>query len=271
MTRHGPDKTKVWQGRRVKPFVVSLSSCLFVSLSFVMVGCDLPGQPKAGDAYVPPQKEMTFHVLFQQNCVGCHGTDGKLGPAPPLNDRLFLAVIADAELQRVISAGRPGTLMPAFGTAQGGQLTTEQVKILALGIKRYWGSVEPAPSGVPPYVRAHTDAVAAAAGSKEAGVKVFARACACCHGDDGQGGSYGGRAGDTPVGAINHPDFLALISDQALRRYVITGRPDLGMPDYADPKGRPDGFVPLTVQEVTDVVALLAHWRQDGLLNGKGD
>ena len=29
-------------------------------------------------------------------------------------------------------------------------------------------------------------------------------------------------------GAINAPAFLALISDQALRRIIITGRPDLG-------------------------------------------
>ena len=77
---------------------------------------------------------------------------------------------------------------------------------------------------------------------KEEGLKVFARACASCHGDRGQGGTNGGKS----VGAINDPDFLALISDQALRRYVITGRPDLGMPDYADPKGRPEGFQPLT-------------------------
>jgi cytochrome c oxidase cbb3-type subunit 3/ubiquinol-cytochrome c reductase cytochrome c subunit len=73
------------------------------------------------------------------------------------------------------------------------------------------------------------------------------------------------------VGAINDPDFLALISDQALRRLVITGRPDLGMPDYADPKGRPEGFKPLTSQEVTDVVALLAYWRKGGSINGKGN
>ena len=44
----------------------------------------------------------------------------------------------------------------------------------------------------------------------------------------------GGAHGEKRIGAINDPAFLALISDQALRRYAITGRPDLGMPDYAD-------------------------------------
>ena len=66
------------------------------------------------------------------------------------------------------------------------------------------------------------------------------------------------------MGAINDPDFLALISDQALRRYVITGRPDLGMPDFANSKGRAAGFQPLTAEDVNHVVALLASWRQGG-------
>src|SRR5262249_12655152 len=95
---------------------------------------------------------------------------------------------------------------------------------------------------VPPRPRAENSPAGAAAGKKEEGGKVFARACASCHGDHGQGGRYGGKTDGRSVGAINHPDFLALISDQALRRFVITGRPDFGMPDYADPRGRPEGF-----------------------------
>ncbi len=72
------------------------------------------------------------------------------------------------------------------------------------------------------------------------------------------------------AGAINDRDFLALTSDQALRRHIIVGRPDLGMPDYADPTGRPDGFQPLSAQDVTDVLALLAYWRQGGPDKEKG-
>jgi mono/diheme cytochrome c family protein len=92
---------------------------------------------------------------------------------------------------------------------------------------------------------------------------VFARACASCHGDHGQGGKL--------AGAINDPDFLSLISDQALRRYVITGRTDLGMPSYADPTGRLEGFTALAGQDVTNVTALLASWRQRGSVEQKGN
>jgi cytochrome c oxidase cbb3-type subunit III len=230
-------------------------------------GCDLPGRPKISDRYVPPPTERTFSALFQRNCAGCHGADGKLGPAPPLNDKLYLALVPDKELKRVIAEGRPGTLMPAFGPAKGGHLTPEQVDILAEGIKPRWGPVGPAPSDAPSYFLATATPDSAVAGHKEEGLKVFARACASCHGDDGEGGTSDGKS----VGAINDPDFLALVSDQALRRYVIAGRPDLGMPDYADPTGRPEGFRPLLHQDVTNVVALLADWRQSGSVQEKGN
>jgi cytochrome c oxidase cbb3-type subunit III len=235
-------------------------------------GCDFPGQPKPEDEYVPPQKELSFDALFKQNCVACHGKDGKLGPGPPLNDKLFLALAPDAELERVITEGRAGTPMAAFAHSKGGALTAEQVTILARGIKPRWGSGELAPSGAPPYLPPQPKPEGN--GIIEAGKKVFARACASCHGDHGQGGRYAGKADGKEVGAINNHDnpvFLNLISDQALRRYVITGRPDLRMPDYADPQGRPEGFKPLTAQDVTNVTALLANWRQGGSVNGKGN
>ncbi len=78
-------------------------------------------------------------------------------------------------------------------------------------------------------------------GSRERGAMVFERACAGCHGPNGTGGERNGATG----GAINAPAFLALISDQALRRIIITGRPDLGMPTYAEQR-RPPSRLPTT-------------------------
>lgn len=224
-----------------------------------IAGCDLPGKPKPAEQFKPPQKETTFSVLFQENCIGCHGTNGKLGPAPPLNDRLFLALVPDKELQRVISEGRAGTLMPAFAASEGGHLTDAQIEVLAHGIRQEWRPTESAPTGAPPYLALQAKTDGATPGNRDNGLKVFTRACAGCHGNHGQGGRQG---------AINDPNFLALISDQALRRLVITGRPDLGMPDYAGVKGRPENFQPLTAKDVTDVVALLASWRTESI-NGK--
>jgi cytochrome c oxidase cbb3-type subunit 3/ubiquinol-cytochrome c reductase cytochrome c subunit len=74
-----------------------------------------------------------------------------------------------------------------------------------------------------------------------------------------------------PARVINDRVFLALISDQALRRIVITGRPDLGMPHYAGPRPQQSNFRPLTPEQVNDLVALLAAWRQSASADGQRD
>jgi cytochrome c oxidase cbb3-type subunit 3 len=219
---------------------------------FLLAGCDLPGRPDPAHRPKKSEEIVDFDALYQKNCAGCHGADGKLGPGPPLNDPLFVDLVPEAVIEEVISTGRPGTPMPAFEQFWGGPLTARQVEVLAAGIKSNWGSRSPDRAKAPPYLAPDTET-----GSLEAGRQVFSRACAGCHGTHGQGGEHGGRR----IGAINEPAFLELISDQALRRYVITGRPDLGMPNYAGREGRPAAFQPLTSQEVADLVTLLASWR----------
>src|SRR5262249_41291247 len=150
-------------------------------------GCDLPGKPREADRPVPSDQVMDFGVLYQTRCAGCHGADGKLGPAPPLNDPIFLAIVHDAELLHVISEGAsvtPGqkTPMPAFAHEKGGPLTGAQVKVLAEGIKKRWQPSASPSSSLPTYI-----GPAAYGGNKDEGVRVFARACAGCHGSQGQG------------------------------------------------------------------------------------
>jgi cytochrome c oxidase cbb3-type subunit 3 len=239
---------------------------IVVTLSLLLVaGCNWPGKPDPAGRPVPADKVLDFAVLFAQNCSGCHGADGKLGPAPPLNDLLFLSIVPDSELLRVIGEGRPGTPMPAFAREQGGPLTDAQVKALAEGIKPRWGKqLEPSKEKdqVPPYLAQGT-------GSAERGKKVFQRACAVCHGERGEGIEKDGRLHRR----INDPAFLALISDQALRRLVITGRPDLHMPSYAEPRRSGEKFNPLTSTEVSDLVALMSSWAPErpGRRKGKED
>jgi cytochrome c oxidase cbb3-type subunit 3/ubiquinol-cytochrome c reductase cytochrome c subunit len=217
---------------------------------------------------VPADKVLSFDALYTTRCSGCHGADGKLGPAPPLNDALFLAIVPDAELRRVITKGRSVTPtqrspMPAFAEGHGGPLTDAQVKVLAEGIKTRWGPPTSPSGSVPPYLAP----AGTSPGKKHEGTRVFARACAGCHGKEGEGVERDGRLRRK----IHDPAFLALISDQQLRRYVITGRPDFDprMPAYDGKDGRPPDFRPLTSAEIDDLVALLAYWRQGGTVNGK--
>jgi cytochrome c oxidase cbb3-type subunit 3/ubiquinol-cytochrome c reductase cytochrome c subunit len=239
---------------------------------------------------VPADQVLDFGKLYKTNCAGCHGADGKLGPAPPLNDSLFLAIVPDKELLAVITEGRAvspaqKTPMPAFGLGkagplplesasvpselaaalagarQQGALTDAQIKVLAEGIKTHWGP----PASLRPSVPAYRSAAGSRGGDKDRGAHVFARACAGCHGKDGQGVEREHRLDRK----IHDPAFLALISDQALRRYIITGRPDLGMPAYDGKKGRPEDFQALTSAQIDDLVALLANWRRGGAAKGR--
>jgi len=227
---------------------------------------------------------MEFTALYSQHCAGCHGADGKLGPAPPLNDPLFRAIVPEEELNSILTKGRNKTLMPAFARENGGMLTAAQIQVLVKEIKGIpyklvekqeggvaklvvvadaggtspkWGIPGKPPAGLPTYREPSASSNDSSAGDKAKGAVVFARACAVCHGSHGQGIGEGSAARRI----LNDPVFLALTSNQALRRFAITGRPDLGMPGYAGARpGSPD-FAPLTDREVTDLVALLASWR----------
>lgn len=273
-------------------FLISRFPCLLVSLLLLAVGCDLPGRPDPAQRPKPEDQVSDFAELFGKNCAGCHGAQGQLGPAPPLNDRIFRVIAPEQELESVIAKGRAGTLMPAFAKENGGTLTAAQIQVLvneikgfpyrvlekregnevkleivreATGILPKWGPAGQAFAMPPPSYLAPADKPGGAGRLKQ-GAEVFARACATCHGSDGQGIEQQ----DRPRLKINDGAFLALISDQALRRFVITGRPDLGMPRYDESIGRaPDFEPPLTAQETADVVELLASWRQGGSGNGQ--
>lgn len=256
--------TIVPPGRLPEPARVLRLGALLLALA---AGCKLPGQPDPAGRPAPADQVVNFGAMYRQHCSGCHGADGRLGPAPPLNDPLFLAIVPDEELLMTISGGRPGTPMPAFAIEAGGPLTSDQVAALAGGIKPRWGRPAAASGPAPPeYAASGGDDERDGPGDRGRGAAAFDRACASCHGPRGEGG----MAGDRPVGAINDRAFLALISDQALRRYAITGRPDLGMPDYAGKSGRDGDYRPLSSREIADLVAFLAAWREGGGASPEG-
>jgi cytochrome c oxidase cbb3-type subunit 3 len=275
-----PRNESSWAAR-IAPWSVAIAIAL-------LSGCDPPGKPNPDDRPVPPKDVLNFEDLFKRNCAGCHGADGDYGPAPPLRDSLFRAGVPERELEQVISAGRPGTPMPAFALANGGTLTPQQIQVLVRTIKGvpaatpthvaaselsaepardvaevapHWGPPEPMPKAAPSYLHSESKSTRTSAEFEQVRKTVYARACAGCHGEDGRGG--------TGAGAINDPSFLALISDQALRRLIITGRPDLAMPDYAGADGRDPDFRPLTSKDVDDLVDLLGHWRTSNKVDGQ--
>jgi cytochrome c oxidase cbb3-type subunit III len=218
---------------------------------FALAGCDaMPGRPRQADRPPLASEVTAFTALYGQNCAGCHGADGRLGPARPLNDPIYLALVPRERLRTIIAQGVPNTAMPAFSAGAGGALTEAQLDALVSDMVTRWSRPALVQGlTLPPYDAAEAVANGSSSpGNPEQGREVYAAACADCHGADGRGGRKGGSVVDAA--------YLALVSDQALRTAVIAGRPDLEMPDWrGDIPGRP-----LTPQQIADIVAwLISH------------
>ncbi len=239
-------------------FVLSRASLQLLGLMILLlpVGCldALPGKPDPADRYQRPHSVLDFDVLYRQRCSGCHGSDGRLGPAPPLNDPLFLAICSDSDMKHTIVHGRSGTPMPSFAQQQGGPLTDKQIDALIAGIRATWGTASSTfEQPLPEYSIEKSAENDAQVGDASVGLRNFAMYCAECHGMEGHGGDA--------AGALKDEAFLATISNQALRRIVITGRPDLGMPNFREMGESSSQSTPLSSKNIADLVALMGMWR----------
>jgi cytochrome c oxidase cbb3-type subunit III len=219
--------------------------CVLVGLAATLAsGCGAPhGQPNKGSEVLAPKDVLAFGTLYAENCAGCHGGDGRGGAAIALANPVYLALVDDAAIRKVIADGMPGTAMPPFAESSGGMLTNAQIDVITKEIRTRWSKqgvldTATAPSYAPK-----------AAGDAQRGEVAYKTYCESCHGPGGDGGPKGS--------AITNDSFLALVSDQGLRTIVIAGRPELGAPDW---RGNVPGK-PMSDQEVTDVVAWLASRR----------
>jgi len=219
--------------------------CALGALGMMLLsGCSSqPCQPRKASEILAPSEVMEFRTLYAENCAGCHGTEGRGGAAIALADPVYLAIADDTALRKVIAHGVRGTSMPAFAQSAGGMLTDKQIDVITREIRSRWSRPGILDGANPPAYAAKS------AGSVQHGEVVYGTYCASCHGPQGQGGPKGS--------AISNDSFLALVSDQGLRTIVITGRRELGAPDW---RGNVPGK-PMSDQEITDVVAWLASRR----------
>jgi len=227
--------------RLSRPILISLLS----AASIAATGCQDPRGKPGPEPEVPrPDQVLDFATLYKQNCVACHGDNRQPGAAISLANPVFLAVAGKENLKTAITNGVSGKLMPPFARSAGGELTDQQVEILASGLISTWGNTGALSGQNPlPYKAVlHPEAAA--------GQQAYANYCVRCHGAGGEGMK------DPPVGSIVDPVYLSLISDQELRNIVIAGAQ--GMPDWrSDSPGHP-----MSDEDVTSIVAWLASHRE---------
>ena len=231
----------------IRVSVTIILSCL----AFPLSGCDfqLPGKP-VKKAELDIHSREGFERLYFVNCLGCHGPDGRQGPARPMNDSLYQAITPTSVVESVTRQGH-GSLMPGFAKTPYGGITDEGIAALAKGMKTFWKGLpdQPKPSGALPAY-----AYTADAGDAAAGAGSFATFCGACHGSDGTGKADG-------AGSVVDESYLLLVSDQALRSTVLFGRLDLGCPSYLGPYPDQPADRVLSSNEIDDITAWLVSQR----------
>lgn len=219
--------------------------CTFAAFSLMLLSAcsSPPGRPTKDSEDPAPSQIGDFRILYAENCAACHGTEGRGGAAVALADPVYLAIVDEPSMRKVIANGIHGTSMSAFAQSAGGMLTDKQVDVITSGIFSHWAQKGILDGANPPSYTAKVP------GDVQRGEASYRTYCSSCHGPQGQGGPKGS--------AITNDSFLALISDQELRTMTIVGRPELGAPDW---RGNVPGK-PMSDQEITDVVAWLASHR----------
>ncbi|HSH28562.1 MAG TPA: cytochrome c, partial [Thiohalobacter sp.] len=155
----------------------------------------------------PGAAEPNGARLYAQMCAVCHGDAGDGGVGVPLRLPAFQAGVPDAYLEQTIRLGRPGRVMPGFD-----YLSDAEVDAIVEHIRSWYDGERP-----------EFSQAARIAGDAKQGAQLYAKHCAQCHGDQGQGGQGTGvtfsRPRDLPIiaPALNNPGFLAAASDAMIK------------------------------------------------------
>ncbi len=169
-------------------------------------------------------------------CAGCHGAEGegKVGTAPRLASKSFLAAASDEMLVKVIAEGRTGTTMIPWKTTY----KPAQIEAIVAYLRTQTPS-EPITLDEKPL-----------AGDAEKGAEVFSSICSACHGRTG--GGYQETASGTGIG---RKGFLDGTSDGFLRYIIKNGKDQTAMRPF-DKKAK-TAVANLTDAEIENVIAHL--------------
>jgi len=177
--------------------------------------------------------------LYVANCAVCHGVDGQGRIGASLEG--FSGIDPATAMESVIAAGVPGSVMPAWGQANGGPLSEKDILDIASYVLATFAGTQPI-MPLPTYIAPTIARLPEVQGNPSAGALVYHANCAMCHGDRGQGRFGLPLAKSWPV---NEPATYI----QQVAREGIAGTT---MPAWAQANGGP-----LTEEEIGDVAAFI--------------
>jgi cbb3-type cytochrome c oxidase subunit III len=159
-------------------------------------------------------------TLYGTYCAACHGLRGEgmrfpgVPAFPAIANPDFLGIASDEFLRLTVRKGRPGRRMPAWGEKEGG-LRPEEIDAVVAHVRKIGGGV-PARPDPRPHRWAKGDAAA--------GSRLYADACASCHGANGEGG-------EGP--ALHNRVLLEAASDTYLFETIRDGRRGTAMAAFS--------------------------------------
>lgn len=194
-----------------------------------------------GKNYVPPRvtvvragNAVLGEKLFGVNCAPCHqvGGFGKVGFAPSIRNRDFLALASDEFLKTILKKGRPGTAMMARP-----DLNAQQVLDIISYLRAAPG-LAVKPIAIDARKKFHGDAAS--------GERKFAVYCASCHGANGEGYTIG-----LPGSSIGLAGFLETAPDDYIYQTLKHGRRGTPMKPFIGSTG----LANLSDQDAFDIIA----------------
>jgi cytochrome c oxidase cbb3-type subunit 3 len=185
-------------------------------------------------------------TLYGTFCAACHGQRGEgkrypgLPPFPAIGNPDFLEIAPDELIAETVRRGRPGRRMPAWGEAEGGLRPAEIDAVVAY--VRALGGVAHRADGRPRRW---------ANGDVELGARLYASACAGCHGAKGQGA-------EGPM--LSNQVLLRFASDTYLEETIRRGRRGTAMLGFDQPTPARRA---LDAWEVESIVSFIRTWEQE--------
>ena len=184
-------------------------------------------------------------TLYGTFCAACHGQGGEgmrypgLAPFPAIGNPDFLEIAPDELIRETVKRGRPGRRMPAWGEQEGG-LRPAEVEAVVRHV-RGLGGVAYRPDGKPRRW---------AKGDVEQGERLYASACAGCHGAKGQGA-------EGPM--LANQVLLASSTDSYLAETIRRGRRGTAMLGFAQPTPARRA---LAASEIESIVTFMRKWEK---------
>ena len=173
---------------------------------------------------------------FTIHCAPCHqvGGEGKIGFAPSIRNRDFLAIASDEFIAKTVHDGRAGT-----GMLPRPDLSDQTVADIISYLRAL-------PVSVP--IEVHVDSDKTFSGDLTAGEGKYQIFCASCHGPNGEGYTIG-----LPGTSIGLAGFLNVASDDYIFQTLKTGRVGTPMKSFLGSKG----LANLDNSDAYDIIAYL--------------